>query len=92
LLYLIALILVFYTLFRSMSRNIYARRAEDDRFQHLIGRFRKMFRVEKKRMRDRKYYRYFRCSSCGQHVRVPKGRGHVVVTCPKCRHSFEKTT
>ncbi|MBQ0059768.1 MAG: hypothetical protein KBS83_07475, partial [Lachnospiraceae bacterium] len=39
LLYLIALILVFYTLFRSMSRNIYARRAEDDRFQHLIGRF-----------------------------------------------------
>ena len=36
------------------------------------------------------YLRYFRCKQCGAVLRVPKGKGEVKVTCPKC-HSQTTT-
>ncbi|MCD8301045.1 MAG: hypothetical protein LUC41_07760 [Clostridiales bacterium] len=37
---------------------------------------------------DMKYYRFFDCPNCGQKVRVPKGKGKIEITCPKCRTNF----
>ncbi len=37
---------------------------------------------------DMKYYRFFNCPNCNQKVRVPKGRGKIEITCPKCKTSF----
>ena len=36
--------------------------------------------------------KYFSCPKCKQMVRVPKGHGTVVVTCPNCQNKFEKRT
>ncbi len=41
---------------------------------------------------QRKYYRFFICPHCSQKVRVPKGKGRIEITCPKCRTSFIKKT
>ena len=35
-------------------------------------------------------YRFYKCPQCKQKVRVPKGRGKICITCPKCRTEFVK--
>lgn len=44
-----------------------------------------------RQLRDREH-KYFRCPKCRQTVRVPKGRGTLRITCPKCGERFEKKT
>ncbi len=46
----------------------------------------------KAQRQDKKYYKYFNCPNCNQKVRVPKGRGKIEITCPKCRTSFIRKT
>ena len=36
-------------------------------------------------------YHHFICPACSQKLRVPRGRGRVQVTCPKCKTVFEET-
>ena len=43
------------------------------------------------RIRDRKH-RYFTCPRCHQTVRVPRGKGKIAITCPKCKEKFTKKT
>ena len=31
------------------------------------------------------------CPTCGQEVRVPKGKGHIRITCPKCKGQFDRS-
>ncbi len=69
-----------YQLFRTLSRNIYKRRRENQRFMLLWNR-----------LRDRNH-RYFRCPQCRQTVRVPKHRGKINIRCPKCGEKFIKKT
>lgn len=35
-------------------------------------------------------YKYFVCPRCRQKVRVPKGKGKICITCPKCGTEFIK--
>ena len=44
----------------------------------------------KKHLAQRKLYRFYKCPQCRQKVRVPKGRGKICITCPKCRTEFVK--
>lgn len=79
------LMAVYYTLwgwsiFRMLSRNTYRRYRENRRFLLLIDRF-----------KDRQH-RYFDCPSCRQSVRVPRGKGKIAITCPKCREKFVRKT
>lgn len=37
-------------------------------------------------------YRIYKCPSCGQKTRVPKHKGRIEITCPRCRNSFIKRT
>lgn len=76
----LALPVMFFCIFRTYSRNIPARRKENAWFLRLTAP-----------IRDRKN-RYFRCPGCRQSVRVPRGKGRIAITCPKCRRRFEKNT
>ncbi|MDO4804990.1 MAG: hypothetical protein Q4A32_09260 [Lachnospiraceae bacterium] len=84
-------ILFLYTYFRLFSRNYAKRAAENEWFLARTEKIRKFFRVRKKRFDDRKDYKHFTCPGCGQDIRVPKGKGHIRISCPKCHHTFEKT-
>ncbi len=79
-LYLLMLALLGFGIFRMLSRNIYARQKENRKFRQLWTC-----------LTDRKN-RYFRCPKCKQTVRVPRKRGKINITCPKCGERFIKKT
>ena len=74
---------VFYALFRMLSRNTYKRREENSKFLRKVNPFLKWFRLQQT-MRKDKEHRYFKCPSCSQHLRVPRGKGKITVTCRSC--------
>ena len=88
----VAWALLFYSLFRIFSRNIQARYRENEKYLQIKGKATNFFAVKKSHFAQRKNYRFYRCPKCGQQVRVPKGKGHIRITCPKCRAEFDKTT
>lgn len=92
LLYFIGLALLIWTYFRMLSKNIAARSAENERYLKATAGISRFFRQKKSHFQQRKIYRFYKCPSCGQEVRVPKGKGHIRITCPKCRTEFDKTT
>ena len=72
--------LMIWAIFRSLSRNTYKRYQENRRFLQFFDR-----------IRDRQH-RYFNCPKCRQTVRVPRGKGKISITCPKCREKFVRKT
>lgn len=79
-------------LMRAFSRNFYRRRAENTVFLRIWGRVKAFFRPVKgffARLADRKH-RYFKCPKCKSRLRVPRGRGKITITCPRCRNMFDK--
>ena len=82
-------LILIYNLFRTYSRNIYKRKAENDKYLSLIQPIKKRTNIIKKNREDHEH-KYFLCPQCKQTVRVPKGRGKITITCPKCNHKFDK--
>lgn len=80
------------TLFRMLSRNILKRRAENDRFLRVWWPVRTGTKKIIDRLNARKHYKFFKCPACGNNLRVPKGKGKIRITCPKCGERFEKKT
>lgn len=76
--------LIVWAFFRIMSTKVIVRQAENERFLDLFYRLTSGRPVTG--------YRYFKCPSCGQKVRVPKGRGRIAITCPRCNAAFIETT
>lgn len=72
--------LMLWAIFRCFSRNTYKRYRENRKYLMLLDR-----------VKDRDH-RYFECPKCHQPVRVPKGKGKISITCPKCREKFVKKT
>ena len=89
-LYPIALVLMVYMYFRVFSKNIPKRYAENQKYRNFRYDFNIKLNNKKKEWAQRKVYRFYRCPMCRQKVRVPKGRGRICITCPKCRQEFIK--
>ncbi len=87
----VTLAIIIWETFRMFSRNIPKRYSENLKFLDMTAGLRRAMRLNRRKFDDRKTYRYFKCPGCGQEVRVPKGKGRIRITCPKCHQSFEKT-
>ena len=72
--------LMIWAISRSLSRNTYQRYQENRKFLLIFDR-----------VKDRQN-RYFACPKCRQTVRVPRGKGKISITCPKCREKFVRQT
>lgn len=88
-LYWVALVLVFVSLFRTLSRQIDRRRAENAKFLQVTGPMKRKLKNFKARVRD-KDHRYFKCPNCKQQMRVPRGKGRITVHCRSCGATFEE--
>lgn len=80
--YVVATALVVWMLSRMFSRNIAARKRENDKF---CG----FFKLRKNKFRDRKTHVYRKCPSCKAVLRLPKAKGKHFVVCPRCKNRFE---
>ncbi len=86
-------LIIFLYFFRCLSRNIYRRQAENQRFLRMIHPFKNYIKYLKLKFRERNgVKKLYRCPKCHQIIRVPKGRGKIAITCPKCRFEFIKRT
>ena len=87
--YLGAALLIF-CYYRTFSRNISKRTEENYRYYTLKDRVDGKFRGLKDQWANRKLYHYYRCPKCRQKLRVPRGRGRIQISCPRCGTQFIK--
>ena len=88
--YLVALVLSVLCIWRIFSRNIPRRYAENQKFLQMTAPVRRLFASKLSGLMDLRTHRHFRCPNCKQKIRVPRGKGKIQITCPKCRHEFVK--
>lgn len=79
-------------LFRILSRNTMKRQLENGRFLAIWNTVSSKFKNKSEQLRDSKTHIFIKCTNCRQTLRLPRGRGKIRVTCPKCGKVFEKKT
>ena len=86
----ITLVILVNLYWRMFSRNIPKRYEENQKFlqirDKLLGRF-SDFGSNMSQMKD---YHIYKCPRCNQKIRIPRGKGHIMVRCPKCGYEFHK--
>ena len=80
------------TLFRMLSRNIYRRRAENDKFIRYWWPIKTRTKRLITRIKESRTHRFYKCPKCKKTLRVPRGKGQIHITCPKCAEQFYKKT
>ena len=88
----IGYVLVIFAFYRFLSHNLEARRRENDRFVTVWYPLRTKIKNRFDELKSSKQYKFFRCPSCKNRLRVPRGKGKIRITCPKCGLRFEKKT
>ena len=84
----IALVLLGFTYYRMLSRDLIRRSDENARYLRIRERVLSALRVRKEQWIQRKDYKFFVCPACKATLRVPKGRGKIKIVCRKCGNSF----
>ena len=87
--YICYMVLWIWTLFRMLSRNIYKRRAENEKFLKLWNPIKNKWKLMKNKRRDRKTHVYKKCPKCKSVLRLPRQKGKHTVRCPKCSERFD---
>jgi len=77
--------------FRMFSKNLYKRRAENQKWVNWLWRIKSNQAGAKARHAD-KEHKYFTCKNCKTICRVPAGKGKIIITCPKCGAKIEAKT
>ena len=87
---LLGTVLYVITLFRLFSRNLDARRRENQKYLAITGNISLKFRQFITRMKRRKELKYFKCPQCKQLLNMKRGGGEKDIKCPKCGHQFRQ--
>lgn len=87
---LLSIVSLVYCYYRILSKDIYKRQKENAWYLKKERAFLSWFRSLKDRWIQRKDYKFFRCPSCRTLLRVPKGKGKILLTCRKCGNRFER--
>lgn len=86
---------------RAFSKNHFNRRNENQTFlkywyklknagfAKTMGKWGNEIKGFFQRLSDREH-KYFKCPVCGSRLRVPRGRGEITVTCPRCKTKFDQ--
>ena len=89
---ILALACLVWETWRTFSRRIDRRQAENARYLRLTRGLRGRIGDARNRFRQRKDYRFFRCPSCRAVLRVPRGKGKLNITCRQCGERFIRKT
>ncbi|HEY8422643.1 MAG TPA: hypothetical protein VIL05_13040 [Thermoclostridium sp.] len=75
-------------IFRTLSKNIYRRRKENEKFMEAWIWTKKKILFTIRRIKEIRSHRYHRCPHCKAMLRLPYKRGKHTVQCPKCNNEF----
>lgn len=84
--------IVAFAIFRVFSKNIDARRKENQDWLRITGNTKQKFMFWKERTKQSKTHKFVKCSQCKKTLRLPKHKGKLNVTCPHCKNSFVVNT
>lgn len=87
--WVLAVLCLIWSYMRMFSRRIEKRQQENLRYMHYKYELSSRVRGLKMRRSQRRSYKFFKCPNCGITARVPRGKGKIRITCPKCGHDFE---
>ena len=88
----LAFVLLAVFFLRFFSRDAGRRYEENRRFMVLWRPLARRFSSWADALRDARAHRRFRCPTSGPKVRVPRGKGKICITCPRCRVEFVRRT
>ncbi len=91
-LFLFAAALLAYGYFRMLSKNVYKRQTENKKYLAAKSKITGELAFLKMRIVQRKLYKFYTCPKCRAHLRVPRGKGEITLTCSKCGHRFSGKT
>jgi hypothetical protein len=91
-LWLLALVCLILSYFRILSRNLAKRQRENAWFQARIRPLTDLKARHRAKKRQKNLYCFFQCPQCSTVLRVPKGKGHIRITCRCCGHIFERNS
>ena len=85
---MVGIFLVVYMCFRVFSKNIYKRRAENDKFLKIWSKVKADSKLFIVRIKEIKTHRYRKCSYCKATLRLPRKTGNHKVICPHCKREI----
>lgn len=88
----LALVMLVYGYFRMFSKNHQARYKENNIYMKYFLRVKGFISTMKLRFKLRKTHHIYKCSNCGQNIKIPKGKGRICITCPRCKNEFIKVS
>lgn len=88
--YILGIVLLVYAYYRMFSKNHGKRYTENMKYLQYKNKVTAMFRREKSHMQQRKTHHIYTCRNCRQKIRIPRGKGRIEITCPKCGFRFVK--
>ncbi|WP_236354914.1 hypothetical protein [Konateibacter massiliensis] len=86
----ICVLLIVICYIRMLSRNHSQRYRENQLFLKYSSVWFQNLNRFKQNSKQRMHYHIYKCPSCKQKIRVPRGKGKISITCPKCRNEFIK--
>ncbi len=90
--YFIATFIAIINIYRCYSKDFTKRRQERELFLFYKNKLNSKTSLQRRKWKERKTHSFFSCPTCGTVVRVPKGKGKIEISCPKCHTSFIKKT
>lgn len=89
-LYISSIMLVIYGYYRMFSKDASRRYKENQMYLRILGKVKTYLHRKKYRFKQRQIYHIYRCPKCSQKIRIPRGKGRISITCPKCQEEFIK--
>ncbi len=87
---LLSFALIIYCNFRMFSRNIYKRASENQKYLQDTRKVRKDISVLKHKILYLQKNHIYKCPTCKQKIRIPRGKGKISIHCPSCHTDFIK--
>lgn len=88
--YIVGLVALFYSYYRILSKDCRKREQENYWYLNKTKTIRNFFQKKVNRLKMRKEYHLYTCNKCKQTIRIPRGKGKIEITCPKCGNRFVK--
>jgi DNA-directed RNA polymerase subunit RPC12/RpoP len=86
----ITILLLVFSYYRMFSKDFSRRSRENNWYLKYENKFGGSYNKFVNTMRQRRVYHIYKCPTCKQKIRIPKGKGRISITCPKCRTDFVK--